>query len=399
MTLHKRSAEDTVDAREREGSGATESPRPYQATNSVQDQLGDRSVAIVVPTYREVENLPALVSRIGELRRRYELDLELLIVDDNSRDGTRELVDKMALPWIQLIIRTSDRGLSQAVLEGLRRATATTLVVMDADLSHPPEKIVEMLSALNQGADFVVGSRFVRGGSTDDDWGLFRWLNSRVATLLALPLVPLKDPMSGFFALRRETFQKGDPFNPIGYKIGLELVLKCRCETVREIPIHFEDRRLGKSKLSLREQLRYLQHVRRLYIYKFGSFSHFAQFAVVGFSGAIINLGLLTAFGAAAVPMRWSVALAITLSILWNFVLNRRFSFSYARNEPAAKQLVRFVGACSAGALANYGMTMALLKSVHHVQIAAIGGILAGLALNFLASRYWVFRQRHIQRG
>src|SRR5208283_3523031 len=123
-----------------------------------------------------------------------------------------------------------------------------------------------------------------------------RWLNSRVATILASPLVPLKDPMSGFFALRRATFEGGDPFNPIGYKIGLELVLKCRCQMVREIPIHFEDRKLGKSKLSLREQLRYIEHIRRLYNYKFGNFSHFAQFAVVGFSGAILNLGLLTAF-------------------------------------------------------------------------------------------------------
>jgi dolichol-phosphate mannosyltransferase len=360
--------------------------------------LGDRSVAVVVPTYREVENLPHLIARIADVRSQNDLNLELLVVDDDSRDGTRELLEKMAVPWVRLIVRTTDRGLSQAVLEGLRQATATTLVVMDADLSHPPEKIVEMLAAIHQGADFVVGSRFADGGSTDDDWGLFRWLNSRIATLLALPLVPLKDPMSGFFALRRETFLAGDEFNPVGYKIGLELVLKCRCQVVREIPIHFVDRKLGKSKLSLREQLRYLKHVRRLYIYKFGNFSDFVQFAIVGFTGSIVNLTLLTAFVAAGISTRVAVALAIAISILWNFFLNRRFSFAHARKDPMLKQLGRFLVASSAGALVNYAVTMLLVKSVQHAQLAALAGIAAGLALNFSASRYWVFRQKHVHR-
>jgi dolichol-phosphate mannosyltransferase len=360
--------------------------------------LNNRSISVVVPTYKEVENLPHLIARIEMVRQRHGLDLELLVVDDDSRDGTTELIKETAPSWVRLIVRTKDRGLSQAVLEGLRQASKSVLLVMDADLSHPPEKIVEMLAALNQGADFVIGSRFTKGGSTDDDWGLFRWLNSRVATLLAMPLVPIKDPMSGFFALRKESFEKGDEFNPIGYKIGLELVLKCRCENVREVPIHFEDRKLGKSKLSLKEQLRYIQHVRRLYIYKFGAFSNFVQFAVVGLSGTILNLGVLTALLAVSVPMKASVALAIFVSMLWNFALNRRFSFSYARHDPILKQLIRFLGACSAGAVVNYVVTLFLLKSVPVAQLAAAGGIVAGLVFNFLASRYWVFRQRHVRR-
>ena len=176
-------------------------------------------------------------------------------MDDDSRDGSAELVDRLDLHWVHMVVRTADRGLSQAVLDGLRRSDGDVLVVMDADLSHPPEKIPEMLDALDRGADAVVGSRFTEGGSTGDDWGLFRWANSRVATLLARPLTPLMDPMSGFFALRRSTFAARTDFNPIGYKIGLELIIKCRCRKVVEVPIHFTDRRLGKSKLSLKEQI------------------------------------------------------------------------------------------------------------------------------------------------
>jgi dolichol-phosphate mannosyltransferase len=187
------------------------------------------SLAIVVPAYREAENIPLLVNRFRALREKTAWKIDLLFMDDDSKDGSEELVRAMDLPWVRMIVRTSDRGLSQAVLEGLHRSSADILVVMDCDLSHPPEKIPELVHALDNGADFAVGSRFAEGGSTDDDWGLLRWLNSRVATMLAKPLTSIKDPMSGFFALRQSTFQGGRDFNAVGYKIGLELLIKCHC--------------------------------------------------------------------------------------------------------------------------------------------------------------------------
>jgi dolichol-phosphate mannosyltransferase len=268
---------------------------------------------------------------------------------------------------------------------------------MDADLSHPPEAIPGLLDALAEGADFVVGSRFVKGGSTDDDWGFFRWLNSRVATCLALPLTALKDPMSGFFALRRETFLAGREFNPIGYKIGLELLIKCDCRRVVEVPIHFADRRFGESKLSFREQLRYVQHLRRLYIYKYGTWSHLAQFVVVGASGLLVNLVFLTLFLHWRTPERLAIGAAIGTAMVWNFALNRRFSFSYARHRAVLWQFAGFVAACSLGAIANYFTTIALWESFRHKQIAAASGVLAGTGLNFVASRFVVFRQRHVK--
>jgi dolichol-phosphate mannosyltransferase len=354
------------------------------------------SVSVVVPTYRERENLPGLVERLAALREQERLDLELLLMDDDSRDGTEEVVRGLDLPWVHLVVRRSDRGLSQAVLEGLRRSTRDVLVVMDADLSHPPEKIPELLAALARGADIAVGSRFVAGGSTDDDWGMFRWLNSRVATLLALPLTTLKDPMSGFFALRRETFCRGRDFNPVGYKIGLELLVKCRCALVAEIPIHFSDRRLGESKLSLKEQLKYLKHIRRLYDHRFGTWSHLAQFLVVGASGLGVNLAVLTVLLRARAPEKVAIALAIALSMLWNFALNRRFSFSYARRRSILWQLAGFVAACSIGAAVNYVVTLRMWDLVRYKQIAAVVGVVAGTAFNFVANRFLVFRREHV---
>ena len=223
-------------------------------------------VTIVVPTYEEAENIPGLVAGIEKIADENSLDVELLICDDNSQDGTPDVVSALNRSWVRLITRTTDRNLSPAVIEGLRKASNKNLVVMDADLSHPAEAIPRMLHKLDQGFDFVIGSRYVEGGSTDAEWGLFRWLNSKVATLLARPFTSVKDPMSGFFALRRSTFERASDLNPIGYKIGLELIVKCGCESIAEIPIHFADRQLGESKLTLKEQLKYIQHVRRLAI-------------------------------------------------------------------------------------------------------------------------------------
>jgi dolichol-phosphate mannosyltransferase len=228
------------------------------------------STSIIVPTFREAEALPELIDRLAELRARTGSIVELLIVDDDSRDGTEELIQSRAETWVRLIVRKRDRGLSQAVLVGLRQARGDTLVVMDADLSHPPEAIPEMQALIASGADFVVGSRYVDGGTTADTWGLFRFINSRVATLLARPLTHISDPMSGFFALPRHVFERAKNPSPVGYKIGLELLVRCQCRDVRELPIHFANRTRGESKLTLEQQLLYLRHLARLYRFKLG---------------------------------------------------------------------------------------------------------------------------------
>jgi dolichol-phosphate mannosyltransferase len=307
-------------------------------------------------------------------------------------------VGSLALPWVNLVTRKTDRGLSQAVLDGLKRSQRDLVVIMDADLSHPPEKIPELLTALKNGAEVAVGSRFTDGGSTAEDWGPFRWLNSRVATFFALPLTTISDPMSGFFAMRRSTLNTGRDLDPIGYKILLEIIVKCRCRYIFEVPIHFDNRHLGRSKLSVNEQFNYFRHLRRLYIFRYGTWSHLAQFLVVGASGLGINLLCLTFLLQRGVEERPAVAAAIAVSMVWNFALNRRFSFSYARDQSMVRQFWGFVAACSVGAVVNYATTTMLWPLLNVKQFAAIVGVLAGTSFNFAASRFLVFRTMHVKR-
>ncbi len=359
---------------------------------------GSPSVSIIVPTYREAENLPELIQRVGGLRADTGLDIELLILDDDSQDGTDAAVAQAGCSWVHLTVRTTDRGLSAAVMEGFTRARHDIIVVMDADLSHPPERIPAMLEQLASGADFVVGSRYAPGGSTAQDWGFFRWVNSRVATLLARPFTTIKDPMSGFFSFRRAALNGCAPLNPIGYKIGLELIVKGRFQRVTEIPIHFSDRYRGESKLNLREQFRYLRHLRRLADFKYGDLAHFAQFAAVGASGVVVNLAVLTLLWNVVTPRELSVAIAIGVAMLTNFVLNRWITFSYARHRNVWKQLVGFLAGSSLGAIVNFLVTLYLVYQFPQLhdfpQPASIAGILSGLVFNYAFSRYVVFHKR-----
>jgi len=318
-------------------------------------------------------------------------------MDDDSRDGTEEAVAALGRDWIRLIVRRENRGLSAAVLDGFRHARNEVLLVMDADLSHPPETIPEMLRRLRDGADFVLGSRYVEGGSTEEAWGILRWINSKAATLLARPFTRLKDPMSGFFALPRSLLNGAPPMNPVGYKIALELLVKCECHNVAEIPIYFSQRFKGESKLSLREQLLYLEHLRRLAEYKFGDWMRFLEFSLVGLSGAFVNLAALTLLVLFSMPVRAAVAAAIFIAMLSNFVLNRRFPFAYAREKHWLPQLFGFIATSSIGAAANYGTVLVILHfwpfTLQFPQIAASIGILAGMASNYLMTRYVVFKK------
>jgi len=222
------------------------------------------ATTVVVPTYNERDNLAPLAERVFNV-----LDPdrnELLIVDDNSPDDTGGVAEQLSQTYpIRCLVRLRERGLATAVIAGLRAAQGNHVVVMDADLSHPPESIPDLLAALrNPSVQMAVGSRFVAGGQVDLGWPLHRRLNSLVARLMAWPLTPVKDMMSGFFCVRREDLRL-DRLRPVGYKIALELIVRHGWKNVVEVPISFADRAAGTTKLNAAEQLRYLRHLTRLY--------------------------------------------------------------------------------------------------------------------------------------
>ena len=355
------------------------------------------AVSVVVPTFCEAENLRVLVPRLFDVLAHEGLSAEVIVVDDDSPDATRAVCHQLGeLFPLRLVIRRKERGLSSAVVHGLKLAQGDALVVMDADLSHPPEVVPQLVAALRDpDVDFVLGSRYIAGGSTEDDWGRLRRLNSRAATLMARLLTHASDPMAGFFALRRDLFvEHAANLNPIGYKIALECLVKCGCRNVAEIPIRFRNRLHGESKLSLREQWNYLRHVARLLKYKYPNVTSFLQFSLVGLSGAVVDLLLFAAL-LWMVPVAAARALAIWGAMTWNFLLNRHWTFSATRAHPWGRQYVLFCAACAAGALLNWSVSLSLIELVPTFTArplpAAALGVLAGFLSNFCLCRRLAF--------
>ena len=229
------------------------------------------AVSIVVPTLREAENIPALVARVHAALSDRGGEWEMLLVDDDSQDGSDAVFAEIArrLPVRIETRRAARRDLALSVLLGMRQARYDRVVVMDADLSHPPERIADLLAALDDDCGIVVGSRYLPGASVDRAWGRYRALASWLGTLLARPLADCRDPLSGFFATDRRRLPDLDSLRPVGYKIALELMVRGRLR-VREVPIRFVDRRRGKSNLNWRTHLNFLRQLCRLYSHRLG---------------------------------------------------------------------------------------------------------------------------------
>ena len=227
-------------------------------------------LTIVVPTYNEREGIADLVEAIFRTCDAEQLRLELVIVDDNSPDGTGALADDLAKRHrIKVIHRAGKLGLGTAVVTGFGVATADVVGVMDADFSHPPALVPRLLAAMHATrADVVIASRYIAGGSTPN-WPLWRRLLSRAACLAARPLSPVRDAASGFFLIRHAVASRV-AIRAGGFKICLELLLRGWPERLVEIPYRFDDREQGESKMSFREAAGYLIQLRDLYALRFG---------------------------------------------------------------------------------------------------------------------------------
>lgn len=228
----------------------------------------DPYLSVIVPTLREAASLAPLTEAVFAALADEPYTTELIIVDDDSQDGTDTVISELSQAYpVRLVVRKGERGLSTAVLRGFTEARGAVLAVMDADGSHPPAVLPGLVAPVRAGqADFVIGSRHVSGGQIDD-WPWTRRVTSTVAGSLARGLTPVRDPMSGFFCLRREVWTGCGPLAPLGYKIGLELLVRSHCTRVLEVPITFTDRLAGRSKMTLRTQWAYLRHLARLYAY------------------------------------------------------------------------------------------------------------------------------------
>jgi glycosyltransferase involved in cell wall biosynthesis len=217
-------------------------------------------LAVIIPTFNEEENIAAMIGAVEGAFRESGIRGEILVMDDGSTDRTIPIVREIAgkTDNVRLIVRKADHGLSQSVVEGFRSARSDILLVIDADFSHPPKLIPLLYEAIRGGADIAIGSRYMEGGDIEA-WPLKRRIISRSATAFGRILFPgVTDPVSGFFAVRREVVA-GAPLAPRGYKILMEVLGRGRWQTLTEIPFVFKDREGGESKLRADTVIDYLR--------------------------------------------------------------------------------------------------------------------------------------------
>jgi dolichol-phosphate mannosyltransferase len=261
----------------------TEIASSYTASNgaatrtkpATKAQVHDQNrLALIIPTLREAENLRGLLGRVRSVLDPLGMAYEIIVVDDDSRDGTEEIVSAISRedPRVRLLIRKGERGLSGAVLYGWRHTEAAILGVMDADGQHPPELLSALISAILAGNDLAIGSRYTAGGEVGK-WNPVRKLLSAAAVWATWPIqragIRAHDPMTGFFLVRRACVD-GIAFQPSGFKLLLEILVRGRLRSVAEVPLAFGSRNRGTSKANFKVGWDYAKLLVRLYVERFG---------------------------------------------------------------------------------------------------------------------------------
>ncbi|MBN1152422.1 MAG: glycosyltransferase [Dehalococcoidia bacterium] len=354
-------------------------------------------LSLIVPTFRERDNIAPLVQRLDDALT--GVDYEVVIMDDNSRDGTEELVADLSNSYpVRIVVRTDKRGLASAVVDGFAHARGAIVGVMDADLQHPPEVVPTLLHAIKNGADLAIGSRYVKGGGCEG-WSLLRRVMSRGAGFLAHLFLPstrgIADPMSGFFMFR-PTIIQGATLLPTGYKILLEMLVMGRPQHVAEVPFVFVTRTAGESKLRITQQVDYLKHIASLMKRK-GELVRFLKYCLVGGSGVFVNMGLLwllTEVGGLYYLV--SAAISIETSIVTNFVLNDYFTFP-DRRAKGGKQLLARLAKFNLVSLAGLGLNLGVLWSLTsmvglHYLLSNLCGIAVATLWNYLVNFWWTWK-------
>jgi dolichol-phosphate mannosyltransferase len=260
-------------------------------------------VSVVIPTYREAMNLSVLIPRLSAALRRAGLAAEIIVVDDFSDDGTDLLCASLSQDFpVRLLTRYEERGLASAVLLGLKESNGDILVVMDADMSHPPETVPNLVSACrSRKADFVIGSRYVAGASFETAWPWHRCLHSRVASLVARGLTNARDPLAGFFAIKRSSLRT-TAIEPSGDNIALEMIVRCDLRRIVEVPIAYRDRVFGESNQSITKQWSDLRQLTSLYQAKYVALIHLCYFSLTGLSGTLLDLTVFS-----LLLLRWTL--------------------------------------------------------------------------------------------
>jgi dolichol-phosphate mannosyltransferase len=376
-------------------------------------------LSIVVPTYNESQNIVRILDSIAETLSPYAA-AEIIVVDDNSPDGTADIASLHAKNisnnnnkklHVEIIRREGKFGLSSAIVAGVQSATGDLLVVMDGDFSHPPQVIPSIIEALqDSNCDIVVASRYVKGGSIIG-WPFKRRLMSKGATKIAQYGlgIEVRDPVSGFFAFRRDIID-GVKFDAIGYKMLLEILVKTKGARVKEVPYTFTNRSIGKSKLDIGVMFDYLRAVMRLYRYgksmrqkesrtSVRFLSKAGRFYTVGASGLFVNY-IASLLFSTLTPNVWylySTIIGILISMTSNFFLNKLWTFEDREFnvKETGIQFGMFIGFSSLGAIIQLLLVYALVENYDmEYPPSLILAVAAASVGNFLLNKKWTFKEK-----
>ena len=357
-------------------------------------------LSIVVPTFNEAGNVAELRDRVAAALP--HVDWELIFVDDDSPDGTADRVAALAQQdrRVRCLLRIGRRGLSTACIEGMLASSAPLVAVMDADLQHDETRLMPMFEALrNADLDIVVGSRYVAQGSIGE-WGRARALISRLATRLARSVLKadLRDPMSGFFMLRREALLRSvrAGMSGVGFKILLDLFASAPTPLrFVEVPYTFRPRHSGESKLDSNVAWEYLLMLLDRW---FGGVVpiRFIAFSLVGALGLGVHMAVLAllfrGFGSGFVTAQ---AAATLVAMTSNFALNNLLTYRDMRLRGWAllRGWLSFVAACSIGGLANVGIAAYLFQQQGGWVVPAAAGVLVGAVWNYALTALYTWRR------
>ena len=363
-------------------------------------------ISLVIPTFNEAANIPELLARLASAMPA-DLSCEVIFVDDSTDDTPRVIAETARDCRLAVSVMHRDKpegGLGGAVAAGLREAAAPWIVVMDADLQHPPSLVPQLVAAGQRaGADLVVASRYTAGGSHAGLNGGFRVLASSLATWLAKltfwrQLRQVSDPMSGFFAVRSAALG-GSELRPLGYKILLELIVRCRLRRVTEVPYQFQDRFAGESKASLSEGWRFLRHLVMLRCS--GVRASMLAFGLIGLSGFVPNLATLWLLSK-PLGMNYLLAevLANQVAIIWNFLLLDFLLFSHRRHSHWTGRFGKFTVLANSDLVARIPLLGLLVAHAHmDVLTATAVTLIAAFGARFVVTDRFIYLARPGRRA
>ena len=362
-------------------------------------------IVVILPTYNEKENIALMIGALQEQFRKLPHDMSILVVDDNSPDGTADVVRLEVKKASNVFLITGRKqGLGAAYIRGMKHAInelkADAVMEMDADFSHKPEDVPRLIEALDAGADFVIGSRYVPGGKIPDDWSFLRRMNSKWGNVFAryvAGMYSVRDCTAGFRAIRSSVIETIDPdtLRVKGYAFQISLLHEAILNhaKVKEVAVEFVDRKRGETKLGMSDIIEFMLNA---WWIRFERSKTFLKFAAVGATGVVVNLVSFTMLMNAGLNKFIASPIAIEFSIITNFLLNNFWTFSERdMNDKIHIRGLKFniISFVALGVSYTTFLILSMLNPNGIPQVHQAAGIIPATLINYFLNSYWTFKE------